>query len=285
MLFQSVAVLALATGFAAASPLKAARAPEDLPSYKATPVKRSFGGNNINAFGGNDFSNNDNFNFFDQFDNVNRRNQEQVINIQKEQLLIEDNGIQQLVIQQVEQVIVIDNNRGRRGFNDLARKSNFRNNNRDISTVMIVVQEIQVSVDDGRGNRFDKQVFAQSIDVANRGRRQSETIMIFQSEVLIASQIIDRFGGQFGNGRNNNGGNRGGIAAATGISNFNASEPIPTGAVQVLGEKPTWSSVVEDPAATVAAAWEAELQDAQNQQAKDENNKLNEEIAKQEQEK
>ena len=43
--------------------------------------------------------------------------------------------------------------------------------------MLLVVQEIRIIVDDGRGNKAEQQVFAQSVVVANRGQRQTETVM------------------------------------------------------------------------------------------------------------
>jgi hypothetical protein len=79
----------------------------------------------------------------------------------------------------VNQILVVDNqnNGNRRDMNNLFRKSSYRNNNRDKTTVLLVVQEIQIIVDDGRGNQVQQQVFAQSVVVANRGQRQTETVM------------------------------------------------------------------------------------------------------------
>jgi hypothetical protein len=67
------------------------------------------------------------------------------------------------------------------GFNNdlqnLFRKSNFNNQFQDQSTVILMVQEIQVAVDDGFGNQFQQNVFAQSALVANRGAFATQTVM------------------------------------------------------------------------------------------------------------
>lgn len=43
--------------------------------------------------------------------------------------------------------------------------------------MLLVVQEIQILIDDGKGNKAQQQVFAQSVVVANRGKKQTETVM------------------------------------------------------------------------------------------------------------
>lgn len=136
---------------------------------------RNGNGNNRN----NNNNNNDNvFDLIDGFQNF--RNQDTVVQVQQENVAVIQNGNDVRIIQeQVNQVLVVDqqNNRNRRDMNNLFRKSNFRNNNRDQTTVLLVVTEVQISVDDGRGNQVDQRVFAQSAVVANRGQRQTNTVM------------------------------------------------------------------------------------------------------------
>jgi hypothetical protein len=122
------------------------------------------------------FGNND-FNFIDGFQNLN--NQQQVLQIQQNNLQIVDNGFQQAVVQQASEVLVINeqNNGFNNNLNNLFRKSNFKNQFPDQSTVMLVVQEIQVSVDNGLGGKFEQSVFAQSVVVANRGLGATQTVM------------------------------------------------------------------------------------------------------------
>jgi hypothetical protein len=65
------------------------------------------------------------------------------------------------------------------------------------------------------------------------------------------------------------GGNRGagfgGIAGvgAAGATNAAAALPTKTADVQLFGDRPTWSVVAEDPAATLGAVWQAEIEDLQ----------------------
>lgn len=139
--------------------------------------------------------------------------------------------------------------------------------------MMLVVQEIQVAVDDGRGNQVQQQIFAQQAVVANRGRQQTDTVMLFDSRTLIAQDILQNnaFGniGQFG-----------GVAGATGI--LDAALPTKTNGIQLFGARPTWSSVAADPAATLGAIWQQSLQDLQGNENDEVDNKLNEQIAQQE---
>ena len=74
---------------------------------------------------------------------------------------------------------------------------------------------------------------------------------MFAAETIIAQNVLGQ--------QNNNGF---GIGAAGGA---NATAlPTKTNDVQLLGAKPTWSSVAEDPAPTVGDIWAAEIQDQQN---------------------
>jgi len=262
MFFKTCATLALATGFAAAKPIHAPRA-EELPAYRrgtSTEItKRN------NGLGGNN-----GFNFIDGFNNFN--NQEQVIQIQEQNLQIIDNGFQQQVVQQANEVLIV--NQQQNGFNNdlnnLFRKANFRNNFNQVSTVMLVVQEIQIAVDNGFGGQFQQNVFAQSAVVANRGFGQTQTVMVFASETLIAQDIL---GGGFG-----------GVGVGGGVGFDNGSAPLPTQTanVQLLGQKPTWSSVADDPAATLGGVWQAELEDAQNADNNGADNACNDQAAAEE---
>jgi hypothetical protein len=235
-----------------------------------TPAKRQSGFNSVvNGFNGNDGA----FNFIDGFNNFNQ--QQQVIQIQNQNLQIVDNGRQQAVVQQVEQVLIVDqvNNGFNNDLNNLFRKSNFQNQFRDVATVTLVVQEIQVAIDDGRGNQVQQNIFAQSAVVANRGARETQTVMIFDSRTLIAQDIL-------GNDAFAKLGGFGGIAGATGA--LDKALPTKTAGIQLFGAKPTWTAVAEDPAATLGAIWQGALQDLQDAQNDEADNKLNELIAAEE---
>jgi hypothetical protein len=113
------------------------------------------------------------FNFIDGFNRFN--DQTSVVQVKQESLQIQSNGFQQQVVQQVNEVLVV--NQQQNGFNNLFRKANFRRERGQESTVMLVVQQIQVSVADDRGNSFQQDVFVQSALVANRGARTTNTVM------------------------------------------------------------------------------------------------------------
>jgi len=219
----------------------------------------------VNGFSGNGFNFANGFNQFNQ--------QAQVLQIQEQNLQIVNNGFQQQVVQQVNQVLIVDqvNNGFNRNLNDLFRKSSFSNQFNQVTTVMIVVQEIQVAVADAFGNQFQQQVFAQSIQVANRGAAVTQSVMIFDSKTLIAQDVL-------ANGAFNAIGGFGGVAGATAA--FDAAIPTKTNAVQLLGAKPTWSSIAADPAATLGAIWQSNLLELQSQANDGADNGLNEEIAK-----
>jgi hypothetical protein len=75
---------------------------------------------------------------------------------------------------------------------------------------------------------------------------------VFAAQTLIAQDIL-------GGDNNNND-----FGIGSGDSNQSAAFPTKTNDVQLLGAKPTWSEVAEDPAATVGDVWAQEIQDAQN---------------------
>lgn len=175
----------------------------------------------------------------------------------------------------MQEVLIVDqvNNGFNNDLNNLFRKSNFQNQFRDVSTVTLVVQEIQVAIDDGRGNQVQQNIFAQSAVVANRGARQTQTVMVFDSRTLVAQDIL-------GNNAFANLGGFGGIAGATAA--LDNKMPTKTAGIQLFGAKPTWSAVAEDPAATLGAIWQGALQDLQNADNDEQDNKLNEQIAAEE---
>jgi hypothetical protein len=152
------------TDFAAAKPINA---PANLPAYAkrsppVTPAKRG-----LDVFG-NGF--NGDFDIFNQFGNFN--NQQQVFQFQQQEVQFVDNGaFGQQFVQQAQEVLIIDqqNNGFNNKFNDLSRKASLRNQFPNQETVMLVVQQIDVAVDDGFGNQIQQSVFAQSAVVANQG--------------------------------------------------------------------------------------------------------------------
>lgn len=87
---------------------------------------------------------------------------------------------------------------------------------------------------------------------------------VFESQAIIATQVLGN-GGNVGNGR----------------QNFNASIPTKTADVQLFGARPTWSAIAEDPAATLGAVWQAELQDLQNVEQDGADNQVNDQAAQQ----
>ena len=212
------------------------------------------------------------FNFIDGFNNFNQ--QQQVIQIQEQSLQISNNGFQQAVVQNVQETLVVDqvNNGFNNDLNNLFRKANFQNQFQDVSTVMLVVQEVQVSLDDGQGNSFQQNVFAQSALVANRGALQTQTLMVFDSRTLIAQDVL-------ANNAFQNIGQFGGIAGATGA--LNAQLPTKTAGFQLFGAKPTWSSIAQDPAATLGSIWQGALQDLQQSEFDQQDIQLNEAAAQQ----
>jgi hypothetical protein len=233
-----------------------------------------FNGAVLNGFSGNGF------NFADGFNNFNQ--QQQVIQVQQENLRIDinDNGRQQQIVQQVNQVLVVDsrNNGFNNDLNNLFRKSNMQNQFRDKATVMLVVQEIQIAVDDGRGNQVQQQIFAQSAVVANRGARETQTVMIFDQRTLIAQDVLK-------NNAFQNIGQFNGVAGAKGADQLNAAIPTKTQGVQLFGAKPTWDAVAEDPAANLGGIWQGAIEDLQKNDNDQQDMQLNAEIAKMEMQK
>ncbi|KAF9734697.1 hypothetical protein PMIN06_012120 [Paraphaeosphaeria minitans] len=258
---KSLFTMALATGLAVAKPINT---PAELPAY---PMSRRQGNAVQNGFGGHGF------NFIDGFNRFN--DQPQVVQVKQESLQIQNNGFQQQVVQQVNEVLVV--NQQQNGFNNdlnnLFRKANFRRERNQESTVMLVVQQIQVSVADDRGNAFQQDVFVQSAIVANRGARTTNTVMLFESQAIIATQVLG------GRGRGNG---FGGIAGVGNGRGTNAAVlPTKTADVQLFGARPTWSVVAEDPAATLGAVWQAELEDLQKADQDAADNQANDRAAQQ----
>ncbi|KAF2827976.1 hypothetical protein CC86DRAFT_202478 [Ophiobolus disseminans] len=268
MSFKAFVTLALAAGLAVAGPISAPVSKRQSNIFGG----KDFGGQAFNGAVVNGFSG-DGFNFADGFNNFNE--QQQVIQVREESLQIIDDGRRQQVVQQVNEVLIVDqvNNGFNNDLNNVFRKSNFQNQNQDVATVMIVVQEIQIAIDDGRGNQVQQNIFAQSIVVANRGARESQTVMVFDSRTLIAQDILggDAFNQIQGFG---------GVAGATGA--FNNAFPTKTQGVQLFDAKPTWSSIAADPAATLGGIWQQNIEDLQKNDNDEADNKLNEQIAAQE---
>jgi hypothetical protein len=153
-----------------------------------------------------------------------------------------------------------------------------QNQFRDKATVMLVVQEIQIAVDDGRGNQVQQQIFAQSAVVANRGARETQTVMIFDQRTLIAQDVLK--GNAFQNiGQFN------GVAGAKDGKQLNAAIPTKTQGVQLFGAKPTWDAVAEDPAANLGGIWQGAIEDLQKNDNDQQDMQLNAEIAKMEMQK
>ncbi|CBX99692.1 predicted protein [Plenodomus lingam JN3] len=265
MSFTILATLAVAAGLAGAKPINA---PRTAPGFSKREPQ--FGDLDFNSvINGN---RGDGFNFIDGFNNFNQ--QQQVIQIQQNNLQIFDNGRQQAVVQQVQEVLVVDqvNNGFNNDLNNLFRKSNFQNRFQDVSTVMLVVQEIQVAIDDGRGNVFQQDIFAQSAVVANRGARETQTVMVFDERKLVAQDIL-------GGDAFRNIGREGGIAGATAGLQLNAALPTKTAGIQLFGERPTWTEVAQDPAATLGSIWQGALEDLQRADNDAQDMALNEQIA------
>ncbi|KAF2743969.1 hypothetical protein M011DRAFT_489295 [Sporormia fimetaria CBS 119925] len=248
MYFKTCATLGLATGLAAAKPIS-------LPSHSPRQLLGSP---------------NNNFNFIDGFNLLNAR--QQILNIQSNNLQVVDNGFQQAIVQQAQEVLVINeqNNGFNNNLNNLFRKSNFKNNFPDQSTVMLVVQEIQVAVDNGFGGRVEQSVFAQSVLIANRGLGVTRTVMVVSQETLIAQNILNN--GVFENNNNFN----------NGFDNQNVVFPTATADFQLFGARPTWSTIAADPAATLGAIWQAELDDLNKIDFNQNDNDLNNRIAEEE---
>ncbi|KAK7188462.1 hypothetical protein DPSP01_004622 [Paraphaeosphaeria sporulosa] len=256
---KTLFTMALATGFAAAKPINT---PAELPAY---PMSRRQGNAVQNGFGGQGF------NFIDGFNRFN--DQAQVVQVKQESLQIQNNGFQQQVVQQVNEVLVVNQQQNgfNRDLNNLFRKANFRRERNQESTVMLVVQQIQVSVADDRGNAFQQDVFVQSAIVANRGARTTNTVMLFESQAIIATQVL--------------GGRGNGLAGIAGVGNGRGTNaavlPTKTADVQLFGARPTWSVIAEDPAATLGAVWQAELEDLQKADQDAADNQANDQAAQQ----
>ncbi|EMD58667.1 hypothetical protein COCSADRAFT_69451, partial [Bipolaris sorokiniana ND90Pr] len=262
MSFKAIVTFVLAAGFVAAKPISHQSGLSlDRRQIDVSSV--------INGFNRNDGA----FNFIDGFNNFNK--QQKVIQIQQQKIQIVDDRSRQQIVQQIQQVLIVDqvNNGFNNDLNNLFRKSNFQNQFRDRRTDVIIVQEIIVVIDDGRGGRRDQSFFAQNTIVANRGGRDRQSVMIFDSRKLIANDILrdnafDRIG------RFN------GIAGATGP--IDGGLPLKTRGYQIFDERPRHANIVEDPAAILGAIWQGAVEDLQRNDEDENDNKLNELLAAQE---
>lgn len=249
--------------------------PRALPAYET----RNIGGFNdlsVNKASVNNlFGGQDDFNFVNGFNNFNQ--QQQVIQVQEQNIQqVNFGGFQRQVVEQVNQVLVIDNQRNgfNNNLNNLFRQTNQRRNRGDVSTVIMVVMQVNVAIDDGRGNQIQQEVFAQSLIVANRGRGRTETVMLFEARTLVAQDIIGNgIGGGIGAGVGGNG-----FAGVSGA----AALPTKTRGVQLLDARPTWTSVIEDSAATQGAIWQAEIEALQQAEQDAADNQLNNDLGAQE---
>ncbi|KAF2265150.1 hypothetical protein CC78DRAFT_207102 [Lojkania enalia] len=271
---KSCAILALATGFAAATPV---RSPESLPEYRRSPgfspnpAKRGdisvFG----NGFGG------DKFDIFNKFNDFNDQNL--FLNFKQVDQTFVNNGFgDEIFIQKAKEVLIIDqqNNGFNNKFNNLARKSFFRNNFPGQTTIFITVKTIKVAIIDDFGVNIEKDIFAQNVQIANRGFGATKVVMIKEQQTIIAQDVFN----QFGNFNDFNGFN-GFVPGVGAVSGFPAV-PTATQDFQLFGQEPTWSEIVADPAATVAPAWQAELEDLNNVDNQNENNAEQEKLLEEE---
>ncbi|KAF2492379.1 hypothetical protein BU16DRAFT_584473 [Lophium mytilinum] len=235
MLFSKSAafVLALATGFASqavaypATPVGniVARYPQNAPALPAPevfpPLKRAAKkkGNSKN--------------------DVIKITQVDITEVQK--------GNNVAIVETVKTVLIKNNSNNKK--KNKKRKGSYKKKNSKNTTVLKIVQQIEVQLSDNKGNKVKKVVFAQSEVIANKGQKKTDTIMISDASILIASVG----GGAQGTG----------AAAATGADTAAAAQITGTGvgnaanateAVTLADVAPTWTSIDPDPIQALLAA-------------------------------
>ncbi|KAJ4325233.1 hypothetical protein N0V94_000755 [Neodidymelliopsis sp. IMI 364377] len=180
---------------------------------------------------------------------------------------------QQLMLQQANQALAVEQqaNAQQNEMDNVFRMTALAQKEPDKSTVLLVVQEIRitievdVNVDDEKKEKrkVEAAMYKQEAIVANRGKRQTETVMIYSPRTLTAIDIAATD-----------------EAEATPTDSTNATAPATKTIDAVLyNAKPTHTAIMEDPAAGMRAIWEAALEDRQSAEDRKKDVELNVEIA------
>ncbi|KAJ4991782.1 hypothetical protein SVAN01_02632 [Stagonosporopsis vannaccii] len=165
---------------------------------------------------------------------------------------------EQLLLQGVDQALLADHkaNAVANEMDNVLRAVALAQKEPEKTTVILVVQEVKVSIElevqteDKRqeSRNVDASVFKQEVIVANRGKQETETVLMYNPRTLTAADIA-----------------RTPEAAATANGTLSAEvSATQTIAAVVYDAKPTHSQVIEDPAKSMRAALEATLEDRQD---------------------
>ncbi|KAF2816074.1 uncharacterized protein BDZ99DRAFT_565946 [Mytilinidion resinicola] len=148
------------------------------------------------------------------------------------------------IVEQVKTVLIENSSNNKK--KNKKRKSAYKKKNSKNTTILIVVQKVVIEIADNKGNKVQELIFAQSEIIANKGQKKTDTIMISDASILIASIG----GGAQGTGTGT------GAAAATGVGTAAAAQITGTGvgnaanateAVTLADVAPTWTSIDPDP--------------------------------------
>ncbi|OCK78073.1 hypothetical protein K432DRAFT_101134 [Lepidopterella palustris CBS 459.81] len=160
-----------------------------------------------------------------------------VIEITEVDLTVIEEKNKEVIIEQVKEVLIVNSSNNSK--NNKKRKAAYKSKSKDVTTVLIVVQIIEIKIDDGKGNKIQEDIFAESIVIANKGKKSTQTIMITDISKLVA-----------GTTRGDATGTAAATAAAavTDPAALNSSNA--TQSVTLAGVAPSWTSIDPDPIAS-----------------------------------
>ncbi|KAF2997996.1 hypothetical protein E8E13_007024 [Curvularia kusanoi] len=181
-----------------------------------------------------------------------------------------DVAAQELVLQQVNRALLADQreNAAEKELDNVLRAIALAKEEPEKSTVLQVINVVIVRRDaavqvNGREERrkLDAELFKQEALVANRGKRETKTVIVHDTRTLTATDA----------------------PAATGAANLAKITGVPVAAktrdVVLLDAKPTHAPVIEDPAALLRKELEAALLDRQKDENRENDARLNLELA------
>ncbi|KAL1645102.1 hypothetical protein SLS61_008424 [Didymella pomorum] len=166
----------------------------------------------------------------------------------------QDATAQQLMLRQVNQALLHDQqaNAAQRELDNVLRVAAMEQREREKSTIIVVVTEIKAEAD----------LFKQEALVANRGKQETQTVMVFDPRTLTATEPAN--------------------AEATDAAN--GTKPAEVAATKtaeavLYNARPTHSAIIEDPAALMREALEAALDDRRKDENRRNDEKVNIEVS------
>ncbi|KAJ4346259.1 hypothetical protein N0V95_005575 [Ascochyta clinopodiicola] len=186
-----------------------------------------------------------------------------------------DAAAQQLMLEQVNQALVIDQraNAANKQTDNVLRAMALTQKEPEKSTVILVVKqinisiEIEVKVDNKKTEKkkVDASLYKQEAIVANRGKQETQTIMVYDPRTLTAADVTAN-------------------PSAPPTDTPNITYPVNTPATKTVpavlyNARPTHTSVVQDPAPAMRAALEGAIAEQSKEENRAQDVALNIEIA------